>query len=45
MLTKWVSFKRDLCLDMSTHTSYLLNALKNKLHFKVYQDQIWWVAL
>lgn len=45
MLTEWVSFKRDKCVDMSANTSYLLNTLKNKFHFKVYQAQIcWWLC-
>lgn len=42
MLTEWVSFKRGMWLDTPANTSYLLNALKNKFHFKVYQAQIWW---
>lgn len=39
MLTKCMSFKRDMCLDMSANTSYLLNALKNKFSIKVYHPK------
>lgn len=32
---------KEMCLDMPANTSYFLNPLKNKCHFKVYQAQIW----